>query len=235
MTVTVTGLVTVDNVDYRDKHPFVVHFPIANPLDRAHNACHVGPVPMTVTVAGDRGWCHLQRTLLFIHPSSFLLRLAIRTAFLEGRSSKLIKYLLHSPNSASNIETSAGTAGLGGHGVGPPTLDLLFLCCGFASWNPYLSGLMLACLVNLTTNFYGSILSWAIPCLQRANNHGYPVRFWSEKFYLCHGTRNLNESFSMSRYNERPTISYCHLVLRSLEAVEGIFFWWFDVIDRPWG
>lgn len=118
-----------------------------------------GPVSMTVTVAGDRGWCHPQRTLLFIHPSSFLLRLAIRTAFLEGRSSKLKYLLLHSPNSASNIETSAGTAGLGGHGVGPPTLDLLFLCCGFASWNPYLSGLMLACLVNLTTNFYGSILS----------------------------------------------------------------------------
>lgn len=94
---------------------------------------------MTVTVAGDRGWSHLQRAFLFIHPFPFLLR----TAFSEGRSSKL-EYLLHSPNSASNLETSAGTAGFGGHGVGPPTLDLLFLCCGFASWNPYLSGVMLA-------------------------------------------------------------------------------------------
>lgn len=62
---------------------------------------------VTVTVAGDRGWRHLQRTFSFIHPFSFLLRLAIRTAFLERRRSSKLEYLLHSSNSASNIETSA--------------------------------------------------------------------------------------------------------------------------------
>lgn len=148
MPVTVTRWVTVDNVVFNS---LLCIFQL-----RILSTELTMPVMLDWTSSHDRdrGWCHLQRTLLFIHPF-FLPSFCVWQSEQHFQRDEVvnIKHLFHSPNSANNLETSAGTAGLGGHGVGPPTLDLLFLCCGLASWNPYLSGLMLACLVKLNCEF----------------------------------------------------------------------------------